>query len=96
VLAAAGTEPASKLAAALGDKSATAPSIDRDTAPRLVISLGPPLDDVRGEMRVALGEAAASARAANYALVAPAGDAAKALAEAIEETKLDPPTGDDD
>lgn len=94
VLAPDGMEPAARLAAALGGK--VAPSVDRDTAPRLAISLGPPLDAVRGELRVALGDAAANAGAANYALVAPAADAAKALAEAIEATRFDPPSGDED
>jgi hypothetical protein len=70
--------------------------VDREIAPRLAVSLGPPLDGVRAELRVAVGEKADRDRSAHYALVAPPGEAAAALAEAITLARSESdPDGED-
>jgi electron transfer flavoprotein alpha subunit len=70
-------EPAESLARALG---VTGPS--RGDA-RLAISLGPPLEGIKAEVRVALGDEAARSPAAHYAVAGSAPELARALAEAL-------------
>jgi hypothetical protein len=81
-------EPASDLAEALGGKAASA--LAQEAAPRLVVSLGPPVADVPAQVRVAIGAEAGAARGAHYALVGAPADGAEALAKAVRDEPGEP------
>jgi electron transfer flavoprotein alpha subunit len=81
-----------ELAEALGGTAG--PELGDQAAPRLVVSLGPGLDGVVARVKVAIGEKAAEAPGAHYALTGAPADAAKGLAAAIrgddEEDEKEP------
>jgi len=74
---------AQALAEALGGSAA--PGVDGQSAPRLVVSLGPSLSGIEAQIRVSIGEAAGSVSAAHYALVGTPDETAQALARALDE-----------
>lgn len=84
-------EAGAELARALGGTQEATP----EAAPRLLVTLGPPVDGVRAQVKVALGDGAIAQAGAHYALSGPPAESARALALALLTPAPEPPKPDD-